>query len=119
MMHPSQTNRSQPTSAQVVVVGAGVSGLQTAHKLQQSGISCLVLEASGTIGGQGFAHGNSFDLESHPRTHALATENGLLEEQPQNLGKAMLEGFDAFEHDGQPVVSVSNNTIPIATRQYH
>lgn len=38
-------------SAEVIVVGGGLSGLQTAYHLQQSGISCLVLEAQDRLGG--------------------------------------------------------------------
>lgn len=36
----------------VVVVGAGLSGLQTAHDLQRMGISCVVVEARDRVGGK-------------------------------------------------------------------
>lgn len=95
---------TQSRSADVLVVGAGVSGLQTARKLQQSGISCLVLEASGHVGGQAFTSDN-FNEKNHPRTHALATEFGLIDEPRQMQGKTTLEGFEAFESHEQPAVS--------------
>lgn len=98
------TQNEARSTADVVVVGAGVSGLQTAHKLQQSGASCIVLEASGQIGGIGFAH-DGFNAESHPRTYAMAVELGLLQEKQSTPGKAMLEGFEAFESYEQPAVS--------------
>lgn len=97
---------SQNRSAEVIVVGAGVSGLQTAHKLQQAGISCIVLEGSGNIGGQTFAH-STFNAVHHPRMYAVATECEIIDEHLPIRGKAMLEGFDAFEHDGQPAVSAT------------
>jgi monoamine oxidase len=63
---------SQTTSsAQVIVVGAGVSGLQAAYRIQQSGASCLVLEATNRIGGQAFFN-SSFNPVNHPRTYGLA-----------------------------------------------
>ncbi|OAA81300.1 Amine oxidase [Akanthomyces lecanii RCEF 1005] len=98
---------TQSRSADVLVVGAGVSGLQTARKLQQSGISCLVLEASGHVGGQAFTSDN-FNEENHPRTHALATEFGLIDEPRQIQGKTTLEGFEAFESHEQPALNAGD-----------
>ncbi|KAL6919588.1 hypothetical protein FSHL1_003568 [Fusarium sambucinum] len=36
--------------AQVIVVGASISGLQAAYDLQREGVSCVVLEARDRIG---------------------------------------------------------------------
>ncbi|KAF5027109.1 hypothetical protein F66182_774 [Fusarium sp. NRRL 66182] len=65
-------------SAQVIVVGAGPSGLQAAYDLQQAGISCLVVEAHDRLGGRiptgpGAAHftGAWVDHVQHPRTWSL------------------------------------------------
>ncbi|MDX1620698.1 MAG: FAD-dependent oxidoreductase, partial [Nitriliruptorales bacterium] len=38
--------------ADVVVVGAGVTGLTAAHALERQGISVVVIEATGSVGGQ-------------------------------------------------------------------
>ncbi|KAI1389088.1 putative amine oxidase [Hypoxylon trugodes] len=39
-------------TADVIVVGAGLSGLQTAVRIQAAGFSCLVLEANDRVGGK-------------------------------------------------------------------
>lgn len=42
----------QETSVDVVVIGAGLSGLQAAVNVQEVGFSCLVLEAMDRVGGK-------------------------------------------------------------------
>ena len=36
----------------VIVVGAGLSGLQAAYDIQQAGLTCIVLEARNRVGGK-------------------------------------------------------------------
>ena len=43
---------STASTADVVVIGAGLSGLQTAVNIQAAGYSCVVLEAIDRVGGK-------------------------------------------------------------------
>lgn len=80
-------------SADVIVIGAGISGLQAAALLQESGVSCIVLEARDRIGGKILTTNRATDPgdlsirqeygaawindSTQPRIWKLATELGL------------------------------------------
>ena len=49
--------RSGNQDAQVIVIGAGVSGLNTALILEEQGLDVLILEGSNRIGGRVFTLG--------------------------------------------------------------
>ena len=60
-------------SAQVVVIGAGLTGLTTAFYLTRRGISVHILEASARTGGQIHTYKeNDFIYESGPNTGVLS-----------------------------------------------
>lgn len=50
-----QTQEHTPIHVDVVVVGAGLSGIQAAHRIQGAGISCVVVEATNRVGGKTFS----------------------------------------------------------------
>ena len=69
---------SLPSSADVVIVGAGLAGLTAARVLEQSGINAIVLEASDGVGGRvrsdivdGFILDRGFQvlLTAYPEIH--------------------------------------------------
>lgn len=76
-------------SVDVVVVGAGLSGLQAALDVQNSGLSCVVLEARDRVGGKTLSHPLAsgkgvVDLgaawlneKTQPKIYALAKKYGF------------------------------------------
>ena len=86
--------------ADVVVVGAGLSGLSAARKLRAQGASVLVVEARDRVGGRTLSQqiGNgTFDLGAQwigpeqQRVHALVDELGLTTSATYTDGKKVLE----------------------------
>ena len=59
MAFANNGNNNQP-QPDIAIVGAGVGGLRTAHRLMQYGISSTVYEASGRVGGRMYSDSSYF-----------------------------------------------------------
>ena len=78
-----------PITADVVVVGGGFSGLQTAYDIQKAGLRCVVLEAHSRIGGRSYSvqlksgkgvaelGATWINKTTQPKIYALAQKFGL------------------------------------------
>lgn len=106
--------------ADVVIVGAGLSGLTAAHELQKAGVSCLVLEARDRVGGKTWSvHVDPLNENkvvdvgaawindtNQSEVYALARELGLELVVQNTAGKVVQEdiqgALSTFEYGGAP-----------------
>lgn len=82
----------QPGESDVIVLGAGISGLQAAWMLEQQGLSVTVLEARERVGG---------------RVWTLLDQPGYPEMGFNSMGEAYGRGFDAAQRAGVELQEVS------------
>ena len=85
----------ETTIADVVVIGAGLTGLTTAYALKHKGIAVRVVEKSDKIGGQIQTHTEGgFTFESGPNTGSISVPEvtELMEElEKTSNGECVLE----------------------------
>lgn len=82
----------------VVVIGAGVSGLACAQRLQEAGVDFLVLEASDRVGGR------------------VRTTYGLAGPLPFELGALMIHGKHVVTHSWLQELGLHARPLPTTTR---
>lgn len=104
----------------VIVVGAGLSGLHAAHDIQAAGLLCLVLESRDRVGGKTYtretANGKLIDVgaswindTNQSKIHALARRFNLDFVQQNTQGRCVLQTAGGetsfFEYGETPKVS--------------
>jgi len=98
------TSNNQNRNVDLVVVGAGFSGLQAAYDIHQAGLSCVVLEAKSRIGGRSY----TASLKSEPSKIELGATWINEKTQPDVYALAKKFGLDFVEQNGQTRSVVQN-----------
>lgn len=98
-------NRSLPTQAEVVVIGAGMTGLSAASLLHQNGLNVCLIEAQASVGGrvcsEKDSHGQRIELGAQAfnrdmKTLARAARQHSLHPVPlHDLGQKRFDGIAA------------------------
>jgi monoamine oxidase len=86
--------------ADVVVIGAGLSGLNTALLLREAGLTCLVLEASGQVGG---------------RVRTVGSAEGPIDLGASEIGRSYARVLDACRRFGLELVSEDRDLLTFGT----
>ena len=87
-----------PTNPDIVIVGAGSSGLSAAKKLQELGTSYVVLEASDRIGGRAYTESN---ILGQPVDHGCSWISGSTDNIFSDLGRK--NNFTLVDHSNPTI----------------
>ena len=93
-----------PTNPEIVIIGAGSSGLSAAKTLQNLGVSYLVVEASDRIGGRAYTESN---IIGQPVDHGCSWISGSDDNFFSKLGK--INNFTLVDHTNPKIEMFEEN----------
>ena len=93
-----------PTNPEIVIIGAGSSGLSAAKTLQNLGVSYLVIEASDRIGGRAYTESN---IIGQPVDHGCSWISGSDDNFFSKLGK--INNFTLVDHTNPKIEMFEKN----------
>jgi len=76
MVAPRVVFASTPTNPEVVIIGAGIAGLEAARTLHSKGISFVVVEANNRIGGRVHTNNDIFGVPFDMHAHWMSYPSG-------------------------------------------
>ena len=76
MVAPRIVFASTPTNPEVVIIGAGIAGLEAARTLHSKGISFVVVEANNRIGGRVHTNNDIFGVPFDMHAHWMSYPSG-------------------------------------------
>lgn len=114
---PTSGTPPSPTGSQaprIVIVGAGIAGLNTAYKLKQSGLTATIFEGSSRTGGRMFT---ARDLLADGLTSELGGE--FIDSNHEEMLKLMTEfGLEQLDTRAPTAASLTPDTYFINGRHY-
>jgi monoamine oxidase len=119
-----------PAQPSIVIVGAGLAGLNAAYQLKKTGYRATIYEASNRVGGRiftvqnVFAPGLSTDYgaelidSGHADMHSLIQEFGLSVADYEQASEQALHDYFYFDGKVWPERTVAQELAPIVARLY-
>lgn len=99
---PSLPSAGAATRADVLIVGAGLAGLTVAHRLRQRGVSAVIYEAGGRVGGRAFTARDTFPARAELGGELIDTRHTSLRGLVAELGLHLVDvssGAGSFERE--------------------